>query len=224
MAKAKVAPLVSPTSVAELKEADYNPRYITQVELKTLKKSIEKYGDLSGVVFNARTSTLISGHQRLKTTSGKKTKIVKTAQEKDKQGTIAIGYIAVKEEDGAVTKIPYREVDWDNIAQEKAANIAANAAGGNFDQAKLGAIVAELKEDAQFDIESTGLNTWDIRKAIVKDNRSNTSSEQDTDVPSTVQVVDPTAMKFKHSCPKCGHNFGDAGEAESTKVKKSKKK
>lgn len=52
--------------LSDLKPAEYNPRKISADQLKNLKKSIEEFGDLSGIVFNRRTGNVVGGHQRLK--------------------------------------------------------------------------------------------------------------------------------------------------------------
>jgi hypothetical protein len=212
----------SPKSITDLRGATYNPRVITPKQLAALKRSIEQFGDLSGVVFNATSGVLVSGHQRLKTIKGKPTKIVKTAQKKDTQGTVAIGHIAVTEADGAVTKIPYREVQWDDKLTEMAANVAANAAGGEFDQAKLGSILAKL-EKSKFDIELTSVDTFDLTKAIGKFKKSANENSDDgsTGDSSKFEVVDPTSIKFEHKCPKCGYQF-DSKSAGKTKTPASK--
>lgn len=216
----------SPSTLADLKGARYNPRTITPLQLKKLQKSFERFGDLSGVVFNVHSGVLISGHQRTKTIKDKKTRIVKTLKNRkpDNQGTMAIGYIEVHEPDGSITKIPYREVNWSDKLAEKAANIAANAAGGEFDQAKLGSIMAEL-EQGQFDIELTSLDSFTTAKAIGRFKKSRDENSDDASAPSgkrgsrdadededggdSFAVVDPTAMKFAHCCPKCGYQWGD---------------
>ena len=112
--------------VKDLKPAGYNPRKISREKLSALKKSLEEFGDLSGIVYNTRTQTLIGGHQRIKNLDPS-WPIIKKAQT-DKTGTTAAGYVETPH--GHLT---YREVDWPEI-KEKQANIAANAHGGEFDE------------------------------------------------------------------------------------------
>ena len=207
---------INPKKLDDLKGASYNPRYITKKQLDTLTKSIEQFGDLSGIVFNRSSGVLVSGHQRIKSIKGKKTKIVKENVKKDRQGTVGLGHVHVFEDDGTVTKIPYREVAWDDKLQEMAANVAANAAGGEFDQAKLGAIMAKL-EKGKFDIELTSIDNWTTAKAIGKFKKtaddspdSGGGAEDDDSSGSSYEVIDPTAMKFQHCCPKCGYGWDDS--------------
>ena len=125
--------------INDLKPASYNPRKITDEKLEMLKKSLTEFGDLSGIVYNRRTGTLIGGHQRLKTfdPSWPITKESTT----DDRGTVALGYVETPH--GRMT---YREVDWPE-AKEKAANIAANKHGGEFNDALLKKLIKELKID-----------------------------------------------------------------------------
>lgn len=214
----------SPKNIAELKGASYNPRYITQKQLTALQKSIEQFGDLSGIVFNRASGVLVSGHQRIKSVKGKKTKIVKENIKKDRQGTVGLGHVHVFEEDGTITKIPYREVEWTDKLQEMAANVAANAAGGEFDQAKLGSIMAKL-EKGKFDIELTSIDNWTTAKAIGKfkktadadEGASDAGGADDDSDSGSFQVVDPTSMSFQHCCPKCGYQW-DESKAKVKKV------
>ena len=51
-------------NVSELKPADYNPREISTSDLEELKKSIQQFGLVEGIVVNSD-MTVIGGHQRL---------------------------------------------------------------------------------------------------------------------------------------------------------------
>lgn len=205
-----------PVNIGDLKGADYNPRTISPRQLKQLEQSIAKFGGLESITFNVRSGVLVSGHQRVKTMEGKKTKLVITERYKapDAQGTVGVGYIAVKEPTGAVTRHTYREVDWSDRATEMAANVAANAAGGEFDQAKLGAIMAEL-EQAEFDIELTSMDSWSTAKAIGNFKRTLDGEDADNDSSAGIQVIDPGAMSFDHCCPKCGFQWNSNASVKS---------
>lgn len=149
----------------DFKPAAYNPRKITGQQLQALDKSISSFGDLSCVVINRRTkNTLVAGHQRMKTTANKKTKIV-TEKFVDSFGTVEMGYILVVDGDKKF-KIPLRIVDWD-IRTEKLANIAANNHGGEFDNQKLGKLLAEL-DNGKFDIETTGFTSHEVKNLVRK--------------------------------------------------------
>lgn len=159
-------------SIGKFKPADYNPRKISEEQLAALNKSIAQFGDLSGVVINKKTNTIISGHQRTKTMSDKDTRIV-TEKFKDEFGTVEQGYIEVTSDDGTF-KVPLRIVNWDG-RQEKLANIAANSLGGDFDNQMLGKLLADLDiekfEVEEFDIigMSKGKADTIVRRALEDD-------------------------------------------------------
>lgn len=151
-------------SLKAFKPAKYNPRKITAMALKALNKSIEEFGDLSGVVINRKTNTIVAGHQRITTLKDKKNRIV-TEPFKDSFGTVETGFIEVKSETGLL-KVPLRIVEWD-LRKEKLANIAANNHGGEFDNQKLGKLLAELN-NSKFDIESTGFTLHEVNNLVRK--------------------------------------------------------
>lgn len=204
--------------VKDLKEADYNPRWITDKRVKALQKSIETFGDLSGVVFNRRTKTLVSGHQRLKTIREKKTRIVTKACT-DKFGTVELGYIEVKDKNGLI-QIPFRVVDWSDKKVEMAANVAANAQGGQFDNKKLGQVLAKLSKDT-FDVELLGLDDVTV-KTLVNDFEKASGLQNAKSKPAPTgkdkgksgksdgfQKLSPEDMEedFEHECPKCNYRW-----------------
>jgi len=59
------APIIH--SIDDLKEWDRNPREITHQAQDGLATSLQEFGDLSGIVFNATLGALVSGHQRVET-------------------------------------------------------------------------------------------------------------------------------------------------------------
>lgn len=54
-------------SIDELleKKADYNPRKITAEQKNGLRHSIDRFGYVQNIIYNLRTETIVSGHQRL---------------------------------------------------------------------------------------------------------------------------------------------------------------
>jgi hypothetical protein len=122
--------------VKNLKPSDYNPRVISEARLKMLKKSLDEFGDLSGVVFNVETEHLVGGHQRLKHLDPE-WRIVKE-KHSDKTGTTALGYIETP-----TGRLSYREVKW-VIEKEIQANIAANNHGGEFEKNALAKLFKKM--------------------------------------------------------------------------------
>lgn len=107
--------------IADLHRAAYNPRVDLQPgdeEYETIKKSVETYGLVQPIVWNKRSGTVISGHQRL---------------------TVL--------EDMGETEADVSVVDLSDI-QEKQLNIAMNKVTGEWDDRKLSEILSELGDEA----------------------------------------------------------------------------
>ncbi len=101
-----------PKSMEELMPWAENPRTISKEGLQGLKKSMKRFGDLSGIVFNSRTGRLVTGHQRVKGLIA------------DNPGIeVDADLDAIITDEGEL--FPIRTVDWDEDF-ELAANIAAN--------------------------------------------------------------------------------------------------
>lgn len=117
------------TEIKDLRAYDKNPRKITKEDFELLQKSLDEFGDLSGVVFNKTTNNLVGGHQRTNAFKSKKAivSITDTLAVPSRTGTIATGYIIVDDE-----KFSYREVAWDE-EKEARANILANKVSGQWD-------------------------------------------------------------------------------------------
>lgn len=205
---------MSQFKLADLKEAGYNPRFISDKRLINLSKSMSKYGDLSGVVFNQRTKTLVSGHQRLKTlrVADVKTKI-ETKKVKDKFGTVAEGHIVAKLDTGEL-RIPFRVVDWSDKKVEMAANIAANAHGGDFDKEKLGAILRKLENGKEFDVDTIGLDPLSLRGLIGKHDALE-DSDGGPGANGSFQEYDEDSFDLEHTCPKCNFQFNTSAASKS---------
>lgn len=152
-----------PQTLKQLKQADYNPRIITPQQTKMLKESLEEFGDLGGIVYNKKTGNIVGGNQRARVLP--KDAIIQRDEEypkPDKVGTVATGYIII---DGV--RFSYREVEWD-IAKEKAANIAANKHGGDFDLEKLEPMLQEIAEE-KINLELTGFSLSEIYQTFGHD-------------------------------------------------------
>ena len=131
-------PDIQSIPIGDLKPAAYNPRKDLQPgdrEYAALKASIGAFGFLELIVWNSRTGNVISGHQRLK----------------------------VLREQG-VTHVPCVVVDFDE-ATEKAANVAMNKVGGEFDFPKLADLLLELDTD-NFDLSLTGFAEGEIKNIM----------------------------------------------------------
>lgn len=202
-------------SINELHEAAYNPRTMSKHDREALRKSLERFGDLSGIVFNVRTKNLVGGHQRVK--AFKKAKNPKITIEHKYEpmtpaGTVARGIIEIE---GFGEPFTYREVDWE-IHHEESANIAANRIAGEFDIKRLAEITKDLKDFDPDLVEATGQTDAEVDSLIRSLNEEQKPKENIPNDETTlsfglknadVQIVDAAIVKAK------GDSDIDDGEA-----------
>ena len=176
--------------VSDLKPADYNPRLMTDVARESLAKSIEEFGDLSGIVFNATTGSLICGHQR----RGVLSRFEPTDIEWGEPYSTALG----DERDGwfdleSGVRFRVREVNWTG-EKERLANVAANNPHiqGVFDIDALGPLLEPFLDDDLYAALSFDALAKDFKTANVK------RVEFDS-------ITGP--LDTEHSCPKCGFEW-----------------
>lgn len=118
---------------SNIKIADYNPRFIDEENKEKLKEGIKKFGLVEPLIWNKRTGTLVSGHQRLSI-------IDKIQKNKDYELTVSV--IDVNEKD------------------EKILNVQLNnkSMQGEFDIESLG----NLSLDYDINISDFGFSDLDI--------------------------------------------------------------
>lgn len=107
--------------IADMNRAAYNPRVDLQPEdeeYQAIERRLKRHGLVQPIVWNRRTNTVVSGHQRL----------------------------TVLEAQGE-TEVTVSVVDLDDI-QEKELNVALNKITGEWDDDKLSVILNELGEEA----------------------------------------------------------------------------
>lgn len=107
--------------IADMNRAAYNPRVDLQPEneeYQAIERSLKRHGLVQPIVWNRRTNTVVSGHQRL----------------------------TVLEAQGE-TEVTVSVVDLDDV-QEKELNIALNKISGEWDDDKLSVILNELGDEA----------------------------------------------------------------------------
>lgn len=139
MARPKNLPTVETVRMplALLLPADYNPRRISDRAMNGLRASLERFGELGGIVYNKRTGRLVGGHQRVK----------------------ALAAMGAEDAEVRVVDLP--------VAEEKAANLALNhpGIGGEWDDALLAVVLDEIKRDlptAFEELQLDGLFVLDI--------------------------------------------------------------
>lgn len=165
-----------------------NPRQITDEQLERLKGSLLKFGDLSGLILNRNTGNQVGGHQRVKLFGDAPITITNRYKKKTKVGTVAEGYVTHGGE-----RFTYRVVDWDP-ATERAAMVAANKHGGDWDTFKLRDLLDGLKGDG-YDLELTGFDAQELEKLL-----------KEPAPPDAFPGVDEN-IAVQHVCPKCGYKW-----------------
>jgi hypothetical protein len=149
---------------------------------KGLVKSLQSFGDISGITFNRKTKHLVAGHQRreaLMAIGGIEEatiEITKTFDKPTKRGTVALGTIWVDDE-----PINYREVEW-AASLERKANLAANnpAIMGVYDELKLAEQLNEFRLDDDFsELRLDKLEQLDLSDFDPKDKDDGNSGKLD---------------------------------------------
>lgn len=138
--------------IGQLKANKRNPRKMTKERAEALRKSMFEFGDLGGIILNRHTNSLVGGHQRVSVIpKDAPITIEKTYNPPTKTGTVAEGFVIIDGE-----RFKYREVNWTE-AKERAAMIAANAHGGEWD---MDILKQEMKflGDSGIDLNLTGMD------------------------------------------------------------------
>lgn len=124
---------VADIPISDLNAAPYNPRKIKPSKLAALKATITKFGMVQPAVVNRRTGmTVVGGHQRIKVWQ-------------------ALGHATMP---CVVVDLPPEK--------EKALNLALNAGYGEFDEAALAGLLADLSDMPEFDLATTGLDDLEL--------------------------------------------------------------
>jgi hypothetical protein len=179
--------------VKDLSPNPKNPRKISDSKLEQLKNALAEFGDLGCIIYNRKTGQLVGGHQRVKTVDpSANVQIEKKYSKPTKVGTVAEGFIEISGE-----RFKYREVIWDET-KEKAANIAANKAAGEFDFGVLGELFDEL-QDFGFDLDLTMFD-GDERDQYILSDETNFGPGDESD-------QGQLDRKKPVTCPHCGEEF-----------------
>ena len=100
--------------INELKYAQYNPRVISDDDMKSLKRSLKEFGFVDPVIVNKKSGNIVGGHQRVD---------------------------AAKELDFAEVPAVYVNL---SLSREKALNLALNKISGEWDMPKLKDVLEEI--------------------------------------------------------------------------------
>lgn len=147
-------------AIDDLMPAPYNPRKITPDALAGLADSVTEYGDLSGIVWNARTSRIVAGHQRLEALKQRHGAALSFDAATGRPDALP----AIVTPDGE--RFVVRVVDWPE-EKEQLANIAANSPDiqGAFVEDKLGAMLKDLKAKGA-ELKKSGLMKGRLEKLL----------------------------------------------------------
>ena len=147
-------------ALAQLNPAPYNPR----LDLKPgdpayekLKRSITEFGFVEPLVWNQRTGHLVGGHQRMEVLRD-------------------LGY---QEAEVVVVDLP--------LEREQTLNLALNKIQGDWDEAKLAALLQELTQVPNFDVGLTGFDLPEISELF---DRQKELQEDDFDIEATVAGIE----------------------------------
>lgn len=149
---------ISKIKLTEIKPAEYNPRYITDAEMKKLKNSIKTFGLANPIIINLKNNTIIGGHQRYEAlvdmilSDGNLAETEFDLIEKGDIGFIFdVNNLSIESED-----------------HEKALNIALNKISGDWDMEKLQLVLEDLDING-FDVNITGFDDTEINEVLAFD-------------------------------------------------------
>lgn len=193
-------------SLDQLNADPKNPRTINNDQFNKLKELLKEFGDLSGIVKNTRTGVLVGGHMRVNAFKADGNANIQITQRFDmptETGTTAMGYVVLNGE-----PFTYREVDWDE-GKQRAANLAANKAGGQFDNDLLAEVMYELSQLENGDelIALTGFNEEEAIKLLNMTGFGAASEDDQGRLDQMDKII----------CPECGHQ-GTASEFRKTQA------
>lgn len=147
---------IEKANINELISPDWNPRQITEEELQKLETSLNEFGYIEPIIVNDVNNHIVGGNQRCK----------------------------------ALKQLGYDEVDVvyvhiEDLAKEKACNVALNKISGDWDEDKLRVVLEEI-ELSPIDVSLTGFDEIELTKMEVKEPVD--VAEDDFEVPSEEEV------------------------------------
>ena len=143
---------IEKAKLEDLVSPEWNPRQITDDELEKLRVSLEEFGYIEPIIVNDVNMHIVGGNQRAKALQ-------------------TLGY----------TEVDVVYVHIEDIAKEKACNVALNKISGDWDTDKLKVVLEEI-ELSPIDINLTGfdeieLTEFDI-EPIQHDNNDQTTEDK----------------------------------------------
>lgn len=138
---------------------EWNPRQITDEELTKLETSLKEFGYIEPIIVNDVNNHIVGGNQRCK----------------------------------ALKQLGYDEVDVvyvhiEDLAKEKACNVALNKISGDWDNDKLQVVLEEI-ELSPFDISLTGFDEIELTEMEITTDEPLELVEDDYNEPDDLEVI-----------------------------------
>ena len=147
---------IEKANINDLISPDWNPRQITEEELAKLETSLNEFGYIEPIIVNDVNNHIVGGNQRCKA--------LKT-----------LGYDEVD--------VVYVHIE--DLAKEKACNVALNKISGDWDNDKLRVVLEEI-ELSPIDVSLTGFDDIELTEIEIKEPVD--VAEDDFEVPSEEEV------------------------------------
>lgn len=149
--------------VSQINPAPYNPRLDLKPgdpDYEKLKKSIDEFGCVEILVWNKRTGTLVSGHQRFKVLKAR----------------------GVQDVEASVVDLP--------LEKEKVLNLSLNKIRGDWNDEKLADLLQELCKLPDFDETLSGFGIDEISEILDKAKKAGEDDyDVEADVQSIVEPI-----------------------------------
>lgn len=188
--------------IKDIKGNPNNPRKMSESALADLSHSIEKYGDLSGFLYNRRTKRLFGGHQKQKVVPKDSKIVIEHKYEKPTSTyTVAEGYVLIGD-----NKFKYREVDapekWETEAM-----VAANKHSGEWD---FEVLKFNFERFEDLDFRGMGYSVDELKAMNIDVDLSNIETDE-----AYVRNTPETYEQIDTANPNQNVNFGDVDERQT---------
>lgn len=150
---------IEKANINELISPEWNPRQITEEELQKLETSLNEFGYIEPIIVNDVNNHIVGGNQRCK----------------------------------ALKQLGYTEVDVvyvhiEDLAKEKACNVALNKISGDWDNDKLKVVLEEI-ELSPIDVSLTGFDEIELTEMEITTNEPVEVTEDDYTEPDDLEVT-----------------------------------
>ena len=153
---------------SQIKNADYNPRVITEAAKKQLRKMLSKHGLVTTLVWNKRSGNLVGGHQRIDALD---------TLEKSQNYSLIVSVIDVDENEEKILNVqlnnPSMQGEWDfDKLTEMVESSGINPADMGFSEGDIGVIFGDSEGFAELvgDTEDVSEAKESLRK--IKEHRA----------------------------------------------------